>query len=175
MASNFFFGGNSEQLMTEQKEIILNTNNGFFVGSTIQPVENEEVVINTTNGFFGGNSEIQESQEEIEISTNNGFFGGIEVDSEEESDCQSGKCSEEGFFRDCANTEDFSRNGGKGKSFNFSVWNSNITYINDEFKQDFVTYNGKLYACLITNVGVVPGTTKDWVSVIKTNPIWNYI
>lgn len=51
----------------------------------------------------------------------------------------------------------------KGKSFDFSIWNPIRTYVNDEFKQDFVSYQGKLYACIRTNTNVLPTEDKYWV------------
>ena len=48
----------------------------------------------------------------------------------------------------------------KGKSFNFSKWDPVTTYVNDTFKQDFVTYDGTLYVCLKSNTNVVPSSDK---------------
>lgn len=45
----------------------------------------------------------------------------------------------------------YSRTYSKGKSFKFSIWNSRDTYNNDEFVQDFVQYNKKLWACISSN------------------------
>lgn len=62
----------------------------------------------------------------------------------------------------------FVRDYLKGKSFDFSEWNPVKTYINDSFKQDFVKYNGCLYACIHTNTNVVPGTTDCWLLVVAS-------
>ena len=64
--------------------------------------------------------------------------------------------SNKGFVRDYL----------KGKSFDFSEWNPVKTYINDSFKQDFVRYNGGLYACIHTNTNIVPGTSECWMLVV---------
>lgn len=55
----------------------------------------------------------------------------------------------------------------KGKSFDFSIWNPIRTYVNDEFKQDFVSYQGKLYACIRTNTNVLPIEDKYWVLCVE--------
>ena len=54
-----------------------------------------------------------------------------------------------------------------GKSFSFSEWSPKTTYVNNEFKQDFVTYGGNLYACNKTNTNVIPGKNSDWTLAIK--------
>lgn len=51
----------------------------------------------------------------------------------------------------------------KGKSFDFSIWNPIKTYVNNEFKQDFVSYQGKLYACIKNNTNVLPTEDRYWV------------
>ena len=51
----------------------------------------------------------------------------------------------------------------KGKSFDFSIWNPIKTYVNNEFKQDFVSYQGKLYACIKNNTNVPPTEDRYWV------------
>jgi hypothetical protein len=53
----------------------------------------------------------------------------------------------------------FVRDYLKGKSFDFSEWNPVKTCTNDSFKQDFVRYNGSLYACIHTNTNIIPGTS----------------
>lgn len=59
------------------------------------------------------------------------------------------------------------RDFSKGKSFNFSEWNPIETYVNDSFKQDFVTYEGNLYACIKNNTNSIPGTCKCWLLVLE--------
>ena len=54
------------------------------------------------------------------------------------------------------------RNYSKGKSFKFSKWNELDTYNNDEFIQDWVVYEGKLYVCIKTNTNVIPLESKEW-------------
>lgn len=66
-------------------------------------------------------------------------------------------CSNNGFARDFS----------KGKSFDFSEWNPVKTYVNDSFKQDFVTYNGDMYVCIHTNTNVIPGTSDCWMHAVS--------
>ena len=54
------------------------------------------------------------------------------------------------------------RNYSKGKSFKFSKWNELDTYNNDEFVQDWVVYEGKLYVCIKTNTNIIPLESKEW-------------
>lgn len=61
----------------------------------------------------------------------------------------------------------FTRNYAKGKSFDFSVWNPEKTYVNDDYKQDFVTYQGKLYACIKTNTNIVPTEDFYWTLCVE--------
>lgn len=62
-----------------------------------------------------------------------------------------------------------SRSFYRGKSFRFWDWTKNKerTYLNDEFFQDFVAYNGVLYVCINTTT-TVPGTSEDWKLVIRS-------
>ena len=48
------------------------------------------------------------------------------------------------------------REFNKGKSFEFNEWKSLTKYSNDDFKQDFVTYNNALLACKRTHVSENP-------------------
>lgn len=66
-------------------------------------------------------------------------------------------CSNNGFARDFS----------KGKSFDFSEWNPVKTYVNDSFKQDFVTYAGNIYVCIHTNTNVVPGSSECWMLALE--------
>lgn len=64
-----------------------------------------------------------------------------------------------------------SRDFSKGKSFNFSTWTPVETYNNDSFKQDFVTYEGNLYACMISNTNKVPTPdSRYWTLVLERLP-----
>lgn len=54
----------------------------------------------------------------------------------------------ENFFGQNKSVNNFLREYSKGKSFQFSTWNPYDTYNNDEFIQDFVKYNKKLWACV---------------------------
>lgn len=57
------------------------------------------------------------------------------------------------------NTRDFN----KGKSFRYSFeWNSNGHYFNDEYVQDFISLDGKMYVCIKSNVGIEPTNTTYW-------------
>ena len=40
----------------------------------------------------------------------------------------------------------------KGKSFEYSKWDSVVQYTNDCFKQDFVSHNNALFACIKSHV-----------------------
>lgn len=72
------------------------------------------------------------------------------------------------FFKKCGVTSN--RDYSKGKSFSFSKWSPSLTYTNDEFKQDFVTYNGDLYACIKTNTNVKPNSSSQWCLVVEKLP-----
>lgn len=72
------------------------------------------------------------------------------------------------FFKKCDVTSN--RDYSKGKSFSFSKWSPSLTYTNDEFKQDFVTYNGDLYACIKTNTNVRPNSSSQWCLVVEKLP-----
>ena len=54
-----------------------------------------------------------------------------------------------------------SRNYNRGKSFRFSEWETGKVYKNDDYIQDFVKYNGVLYAC------VAPFTSKRPDYILK--------
>lgn len=68
----------------------------------------------------------------------------------------------------------------KGKSFNFSEWNNLDAYNNNSFIQDFVTYNGALYACINSVPGGMDNPRTDtadgniqgryWIQVVKGIP-----
>lgn len=64
---------------------------------------------------------------------------------------------------------DESRSFYKGKSFRFWDWSKNKdrTYLNDEFFQDFVAFNGTLYVCINTTT-TIPGTSDDWKLVVRS-------
>lgn len=66
----------------------------------------------------------------------------------------------------------------RGKSFNFSIFDEVIKYSNTDIKQDFVSYNGSLYACIKSVSGINPeietnhGQTvgEHWVMVVTGVP-----
>ena len=62
--------------------------------------------------------------------------------------------------------KDTDRNYYKGKSFDFGIWTPVKTYINDDYKQDFVTYKNQLYACIRTNQNVIPTDDFYWTVCI---------
>lgn len=68
------------------------------------------------------------------------------------------------------NSSEFSRDYSKGKSFSFSKWSPAVTYTNDVFKQDFVNYNGDLYACIKTNTNSEPDKSPYWYLVVEKIP-----
>ena len=63
-----------------------------------------------------------------------------------------GQSSEE----NCTQIE-FPRSYKKGKSFYCSEYQSTVTYHNNDFVQDFVTYKHALYACVKECFGEIPG------------------
>lgn len=73
------------------------------------------------------------------------------------------------FFHNCSGNS-FSRDYSRGKSFSFSKWSPAITYTNDIFKQDFVNYNGNLYACVKTNTNESPEKSDCWYLVVDKIP-----
>lgn len=79
-------------------------------------------------------------------------------------------CGDSGFFRECDYVEEFHRDFYKGKSLildhSKQPWSKDLMYFNDEFRQDFVIYNGELYSCLETNVGDIPSESNKWLLVI---------
>ena len=72
---------------------------------------------------------------------------------------------QDSFFIDCENPIG-SRDYSKGKSFRCWDWeiNQNRIFVNDDFYQDFVIYQGSLWAC-ISNTNTVPGTEPYWEKV----------
>ena len=75
----------------------------------------------------------------------------------------------------CNRPDTFTRNYSRGKSFAFSEWSPRYSYINDNFKQDFVTYKGDLYACITSNTNTDPSTSKNWLKVICKLPAITFI
>lgn len=72
-------------------------------------------------------------------------------------------------YKHCSTSgKDLARTYAKGKSFDFTVWNPQKTYVNDDYKQDFVSYQGKLYACIRTNTNIVPTNTFYWVICVDS-------
>lgn len=60
-----------------------------------------------------------------------------------------------------------SRDVQKGKSFRFSEWNSATEYFNDDYIQDWVAYQGALYACKNTNINEIPAQSDNWILVVS--------
>ena len=77
-----------------------------------------------------------------------------------------GQSSEE----DCAPVE-FPRSYKKGKSFYCSEYQPTVTYHNNDFVQDFVTYKHALYACVKECFGEIPGESDSWVLVVKSTDL----
>lgn len=72
-------------------------------------------------------------------------------------------------YKHCSNSgKDLARNYARGKSFDFTIWNPQKTYVNDDYKQDFVSYQGKLYACVRTNTNVIPTNDFYWVICVNS-------
>lgn len=59
---------------------------------------------------------------------------------------------------------DESRTFHQGKSFRFWNWedHKSRTFVNDEFFQDLVKYEGSIWICINTTT-TIPGTSEDWV------------
>lgn len=70
------------------------------------------------------------------------------------------------FFTNNKTSSNYSRTYSKGKSFKFSVWNSKDTYNNDEFVQDFVQWNQKLWAAKKTSTNIPPIQGDYWELVV---------
>ena len=73
------------------------------------------------------------------------------------------------MFLSC-NCEHYDRRYSKGKSFNFSIWQPQVEYTNDLYKQDFVNYDGNIYVCLKTNNNEIPSESKNWLLVMSKLP-----
>lgn len=58
---------------------------------------------------------------------------------------------------------DESRTFHQGKSFRFWNWedHKSRTFVNDEFFQDLVKYEGSIWICVNTTI-TIPGTSEDW-------------
>lgn len=71
------------------------------------------------------------------------------------------------------------REFNKGKSFEFNEWKSLTKYSNDDFEQDFVTYNNALLACRYTHISENPPELiydEDSGMVIGVNsPEWIFV
>lgn len=76
---------------------------------------------------------------------NNFFFGANHIttaDGDLKNECNESNIGFKTFF----DSSNFKRDYSKGKSFKFSIWNATDTYNNDDFIQDFVQHNRKLWA-----------------------------
>ena len=63
----------------------------------------------------------------------------------------------------------------RGKSFNFSEWQSGTIYENTDYKQDFVTYGGQLWGCLETNTNTPPSLDcKEWSLLLTANSVYKF-
>lgn len=64
-----------------------------------------------------------------------------------------------------SNTRDFY----KGKSFRYKFeWNIGTHYFNDEYIQDFVSYQGGMYVCIQNVIGIAP-------TLETTNEYWHFV
>ena len=66
---------------------------------------------------------------------------------------------------------DFPRSYKKGKSFYCSEYDPGVTYYNNDFVQNFVTYKHALYACVKECFGETPGKSDSWALVVKSGDI----
>lgn len=64
-------------------------------------------------------------------------------------------------------SSNYSRTYSKGKSFKFSIWNEVDTYNNDEFVQDFVQWNQKLWAAKKTSTNIPPTQGEYWELIVE--------
>lgn len=65
-------------------------------------------------------------------------------------------------------TQKSNRDFYKGKSFRFiPQWINTGNYFNDDYVQDFVSHNGKLYACIQSNIGIPVTNTDYWYFVME--------
>lgn len=71
------------------------------------------------------------------------------------------------FFTHTPHSNNYSRTYSKGKSFKFSEWNADDVYNNDEFIQDFVKHDNKLWACVVQ--------VSDHEAPSETNHQWSMI
>lgn len=71
------------------------------------------------------------------------------------------------------------REFNKGRSFSFGEWKSLTKYSNDDFEQDFVTYNNALLACKRTHVSQDPPVLKydasNGMVIGVTSPEWDFV
>lgn len=77
-------------------------------------------------------------------------------------------------FFNCRKSEN-PRQYSKGKSFAFTKWSPSEHFVNDEFKQDFVSYNGDLYACMKSNINIPPGNSPFWFKVVEKIPSESFV
>lgn len=64
-------------------------------------------------------------------------------------------------------SSNYSRTYSKGKSFKFSIWNEVDTYNNDDFVQDFVQWNQKLWAAKKTSTNIPPAQGEYWELIVE--------
>lgn len=71
------------------------------------------------------------------------------------------------------------REFNRGKSFEFNEWKSLTKYSNDDFKQDFVTYNNALLACKRTHISENPPKlvydSSNGVVIGVESPEWQFV
>ena len=60
----------------------------------------------------------------------------------------------------CSRPIEYSRSYEKGKSFHCTEYQRGVDYYNNDFLQDFVIYDYKLYACVRDTIEV-PGESED--------------
>lgn len=137
-SGNFFTQHLSTTPSSLEPKIILDTaesNDGFFTqGVNLENVSKEPEFIlensESSDAFFIQNSLTNLDQTDEDLF---GTIGTVEI---------------ENFFGQNKSEYNFLREYSKGKSFQFSTWNPYDTYNNDEFVQDFVKYDKKLWACV---------------------------
>lgn len=126
--------------------------NNFFVNSGIDYTQTKE---STSNSEWNSKDSFFTNQDEnIYVKT-----------AKETPDISKENCN--GFFTNKTDVNNFIRNYSRGKSFKFSIWNEVDTYNNDNFVQDFVQWNQKLWAAKKTSTNIPPTQGEYWELVVE--------
>lgn len=138
ITESFFINKSNVEHISEKPEEVFSEkseySDSFFTQTSLTNFEKPDHVVSekseSSDTFFITNSLINSNSNDIDV-----------FDATKTLDI-------ENFFGNSRNEYNFLREYSKGKSFKFSNWNSYDTYNNDEFVQDFVKYDKKLWACI---------------------------